>query len=298
LSIVIASQPRRQLAIHGMDAAVSDQELVRRFIVAGDAVSTQPSYRCAPQQRWRWPETRKKKNSVSGRNFSSWIPSEVLEARSGPERDPAITDRAACRRQGKDKVRAEMPDKHKEFRTTMSFQGVRAMKKNVRLLSVVLALLAVGGLPGSAAAFGTDPIAKARTFLKNEAGSSLVLVQALCTLNAANTDTVTLGQNGAFTVTVRYHWSGPDNSKHYTDIHYNFNGSGRLTGLDTGKTSAKTFLPFSVADFGIELLRSALLEELQNLDANDPFRLAVEPYVRQANARSIHLWTLQMRQPR
>jgi hypothetical protein len=173
------------------------------------------------------------------------------------------------------------------------------MKKNATLLSAVFALAALVALPRSAAAqYGTDHVTNAQNFLRNEARGALGFIQAGCTLKGVNADAVTRNADGTFKVSVRYAWSGLDNGNDYTDIHYKFDVLGRLNGLEVGDTSAIVFTPYSVADLGIQVLRDALLKDLRRLPADDPIRLALEPLVRSANARTLHLLTLRYRQPR
>jgi hypothetical protein len=171
------------------------------------------------------------------------------------------------------------------------------MKKNAKVLCVVLALLALGVLAGSAAAqFGTDHAARAQGFLRNEAKNSLGFIQMGCTLKGVNADYIKREPDGSFTIGVRYGWSGLDNGNDHSDVYYKFNSNGRLIGLDVGETTAVVFTPYSVADGVIQLLRDALSKELQNADMAT--RQLFEPLVRQANARNIHLLTLRLRQPR
>ncbi len=173
------------------------------------------------------------------------------------------------------------------------------MRKNTRILAVALAALALAGLPRTATAqLETDNVEKAKTFLTNEAKGSLGFIQTGCTYKGVSVRDVMRNQDGSFKITMRYDWSGLDNGNDYSEIHYAFSTTGRLTDLQVGPTTASVFTPYSVADIGINLLRDALVKDVQKMPADDPIRRAIEPLIRGANARTIHLLTLKLRQPR
>jgi hypothetical protein len=176
--------------------------------------------------------------------------------------------------------------------------GVCAMRKNVKVLWVV-ALLALAGLPRPAAAqLGTDHQGNAKAYLQdfNRARASLRLIQFGCTLKRVSCAEPQAVLGGGFTVTARYAWSGLDNGNDYTDIVYEFNNQGRLTGLQVGKTSATVFRPFSVANGVLQLLGDGIREQMR--DASPEARNVADLLIRQANARSLHLLVMQIQQPR
>jgi hypothetical protein len=172
------------------------------------------------------------------------------------------------------------------------------MRKNVKVLGIV-AVLALAGLPRPAAAqFGTDHQGNAKAFLQdvNRARASLRLIQFGCTLKGVSCPRVDPRLDGGFNVTTRYDWSGLDNGNDYTEIIYEFNNQGRLTGLQVGKTSAVVFPPFSVANGVLQLLGDAIRQQMR--DASPEARNFADQLIRQANARALHLLVMQIQQPR
>jgi hypothetical protein len=172
------------------------------------------------------------------------------------------------------------------------------MRKNAKVLWLV-AVVALAGLPRSAAAqFGTDPQAKATAYLGdfNRARVSLRLIQFGCTLKGVSCTRVDARFGGGFNVTTRYDWSGLDNGKDYTEIVYEFNNQGRLTGLQVGNTTATVFRPFTVADGVLQLLGDGIRQQLR--DSSPEVRNFADQLIRQANARALHLLVMQNQQPR
>ncbi len=172
------------------------------------------------------------------------------------------------------------------------------MPKKITMLCA-LAVLALAGLPRPAAAqLGTDHQANAKAFLQdfNRARGSLGLIQYGCKLKGVSCPRVDPRLDGGFNVTTRYDWSGLDNGNDYTEIVYEFNNLGRLTGLQVSRTSAVVFRPFTVADGVLQLIGEGIRQQMR--DASPEARNFADQLIRQANARGLHLLLLQIQQPR
>ncbi len=169
-----------------------------------------------------------------------------------------------------------------------------AMKSTVKpLLALCTVLLLACGRAGAA---DTELVDRAKDYLADTDRAKMVLFFAhpTATYQDASVARVT-GMRDGFSVTMRYSWKSLFDSDNTSDLVFYFNDRGRLTDIESGRTTS-FFKQFTGSDIVLDALKDELVKKIRDWDDPDARRTALA-LIRNADTRALLTLLLQVDQP-